>query len=305
MVGKCLISFALLVFLPVGLLSAETMNIRTKDANIVFEESLSGVAREVARVYPSISLDLERIFMWEADFRPEIELVRDKRQFRDLAGSDIIVAYAVPDRNLIVLDTSRIYAKPFTLETTLKHETCHLLLHRHIAQDRLPRWLDEGICQWASGGIAELLSGEEEGIFAKAVISDSLIDIQKLSRFPADEKNLILAYQESKSIVQHIVAKFGSRGLLALLENLRRGETVQEAVREAFSMSLPELEKDWQASVKRKHTWFIYFSDNIYAVIFTLTAIITIYGFIRLVKKRRAYKDEDEGEDERGQGPFE
>ena len=283
-------------------LYAEAITMRTTDANIIFEESLTGVAKEVSKEYPSIKSELTKTFKWDIDFRPDIVLVKDRRQFMDIAGSDIIVAYAVPDRNLIVLDTSRIYAKPFTLETTLKHEACHLLLHRQIEQDRLPRWLDEGICQWASGGIAELLSGEEEGIFDKAVISGSLIDIQTLARFPSDEKNLVLAYQESKSIVQYIVARFGSQGLLALLENMHRGDTVQEAARRTFSISLPELEKAWQSSVKRKHTWFLYFSDNIYTVIFTLTAVITVYGFIRLVKKRRAYKDEDSEEDERGQG---
>ena len=299
MFGLCLISLVLSLLLPVSLLSAETITMRTPDANIIFDGSLSGVAREVEREYPSIRLDLERTFKWESDFKPDIVLVKDRGQFRDIVGSDIIVAYAVPGRNLIVLDTSRIYAKPFTLETTLKHEACHLLLHRQIEQDRLPRWLDEGICQWASGGIAELLSGEDEGVFAKAVISGSLIDIQRLARFPSDEKSLVLAYQESKSIVQYIVARFGSQGLLALLENMHRGDTVQEAVRRTFSISLPELEKAWQSSVKRKHTWFLYFSDNIYTVIFTLTAIITIYGFIRLVKKRREYKDEDSEDHER------
>ena len=304
MFGACLISLALSLFLAVSPLYAETATMGTTDANIIFDGSLSGAARDVAREYPSIRSELESTFKWKTDFRPDIVLVKDRRQFMDIAGSDLIVAYAVPGRNLIVLDTSRIYAKPFTLETTLKHEACHLLLHRQIEQDRLPRWLDEGICQWASGGIAELLSGEEEGIFTKAAVSGSLIDIQRLDRFPSDERNLVLAYQESKSIVQYIVARFGSQGLLALLENMHRGDTVQEAVRRTFSISLPELEKAWQSSVKRRHTWFLYFSDNIYTVIFTLTAIITIYGFIRLVKKRRAYKDEDE-EDERGQGPIE
>ena len=298
----CFISLALSLFPLVSPLYAEAVTMRTTDANIIFEESLTGVAKEVSKEYPSIKSELTKTFKWDIDFRPDIVLVKDRRQFMDIAGSDIIVAYAVPDRNLIVLDTSRIYAKPFTLETTLKHEACHLLLHRQIEQDRLPRWLDEGICQWASGGIAELLSGEEEGIFDKAVISGSLIDIRTLARFPSDERNLVLAYQESKSIVQYIVARFGSQGLLALLENMHRGDTVQEAARRTFSISLPELEKAWQSSVKRKHTWFLYFSDNIYTVIFTLTAVITVYGFIRLVKKRRAYKDEDSEEDERGQG---
>ena len=297
-------SAVMFLFLSVSLLSADTITMRTTDSNIFFDRSLSGVARDVAGIYPSTKADLERTFKWKADFTPDIVLVKDRHQFREIAGSDIIVAYAVPGRNLIVLDASRIYAKPFTVETTLKHEACHLLLHSKIDRDRLPRWLDEGVCQWASGGVAELLWGEQEDIFSRAVISGSVIEIQRLDRFPSDEKNLALAYQESRSIVQYMVARFGSQSLLALLGYMHNGDTVQEAVRKTFSMSLPELDRAWQLWSKRRHSWFLYVSDNIYEIIFALTAVITIYGFVRLVKKRRAYRDEVGGDDEEGQDHF-
>jgi hypothetical protein len=46
---------------------------------------------------------------------------------------------------------------PFTLTVTLKHELCHLFLHYLIGGGELPRWFNEGIAQWTSGGIAELM----------------------------------------------------------------------------------------------------------------------------------------------------
>jgi hypothetical protein len=289
-----LVLLVIIIFVPFGFLYAETVTLRTKAADIIYDDSLSAVALDVTKAYPSVKSGLAQTLQWQVDFRPNIVLAKDDRQFRKITGSNIIVAYAVPGRNLIVLDTSRVYARPFSLEATLKHELCHLLLHRNIEQGELPRWLDEGVCQWASGGIAELLSGEEDGALAKAVVYDSLIDIRELNRFPSDEKNLILAYQESKSIVEYIVRAYGSQGLLTFLKKLKDGESIHEAARESFSVSLSGLEKEWRSSLKRKHTWFLYFSNNIYTVVFSLAALVTIYGFIKLVKRRRTYIDEEE-----------
>jgi hypothetical protein len=284
----------IIMFIPFSHLYAETVTMRTEEADIIYEDSLSSVAGEVTKAYPSVKLELAQTLQWQVDFRPNIVLAKDSGQFRKITGSRIIVAYAVPDRNLIVLDTSRVYAKPFSLEATLKHELCHLLLHRNIEQGELPRWLDEGVCQWTSGGIAELLSGEEDGALAKAVVYDSLIDIRELNGFPTDEESLILAYQESKSIVEYIVRVYGTRGLLTFLKKLQDGESIHEAARKSFSVSLSGLEKEWRSSLKGKHTWFLYFSNNIYTVVFILAALVTIYGFIKLVKRRRTYKDEEE-----------
>jgi hypothetical protein len=294
MVTRRLIFLAMILFIPFNFLYAEDITLRTEAANVIYEDSLSVVAREVSKAYPFVKSELAQTLQWQVDFIPDIVLAKDSEQFRKIAGSNIIVAYAVPGRNLIVLDTSRVYARPFSLEATLKHELCHLLLHRNIEQVEVPRWLDEGVCQWASGGIAELLSGEDDRALAKAVVSDSLIDIRELNRFPSDEKSLILAYQESKSLVEYIVRAYGGQGLLKFLKKLRDGESIHEATRISFSVSLSELEKEWRSSLKRKHTWFLYFSNNIYTVVFVLAALVTIYGFIRLVKKRRAYKDEEE-----------
>jgi hypothetical protein len=57
---------------------------------------------------------------------------------------------------------------------------------------------------------------------------------------------------------------------------------------------MSELEESWRAYLKRRHTWFYYLSSNIYTIIFSIAAIFTIYGFFRLLQKKRAYMDKDE-----------
>ena len=187
MLSKRICHFAasvLFIALSAVFLSAETGSIHTRAVTILFEKPLMPVAREIAETYPAVSSELSRMFRWEIDFSPEIVLAKDRDTFRTMVGSDSILAFAVPERNLIVLDTSRVYTKPFTLRTTLTHELCHLVLHRNIQGDRLPRWLDEGICQWASGGIAELMAEESDKALAQAAASDMLIPMRELERFP-------------------------------------------------------------------------------------------------------------------------
>jgi len=287
------------IALSASFLSAETSSIQTSTANILFEKPLMPVAREIAEIYPAVSSELSQAFRWEIDFRPEIVLANDRDTFRKMVGSDSILAFAVPQRNLIVLDTSRVYTKPFTLRTTLKHELCHLVLHRNIQGDRLPRWLDEGICQWASGGIAELMAEDSDKALAQATASDMLIPIGGLERFPDEDKSLLLAYEESKSFVEYLISKSGEEGFLQAVGYFKEGNSLDEAIQRSFSMSLHDLEQDWQSHLKRKYTWVYYLSSNLYTILFVFAALITVYGFIRLLQKKRAYKDEETEDEDR------
>jgi hypothetical protein len=288
------IAFILLLFLSqVTPAYAEVQTVQSKDLTVLYEGSLINAAREVARVYPSVKNELTDTVGWGIDFSPDIVLVKDRENFRKMTGSDLVVAFAVPSRNLIVLDMSRVYAKPFTLETTLKHELCHLLLHRNIEGKNLPRWLDEGFCQWASGGIAELADYGDNDL-SKAVVSDRLMSMSELESFPSGGRSLKLAYEESKSFVEYIVGEYGRPGILHMLEYLKEGGSANVSMRESFSVSMSELEENWRAHLKRRHTWFYYLSSNIYTIIFSIAAIVTIYGFFRLLKRKREYVDEDE-----------
>ena len=287
-----------LCIMPMQVIHAEIRTIQTKDFTVSYEERLTNVAAELAQVYPVVSQELVETLKWETDFRPKIILTGDRDAFRKIVGMDIITAFALPDRDLIVIDTSRVYTKPFTLKSTLKHELCHLLLHHNIDSGLLPRWIDEGVCQWASGGVAELMADDGGRILTKAAVSDRLISIRELARFPMDEPSLILAYEESKNIVEYIVRDFGKIELMQILENLQKGDTISESVQKSLGLSLSELESKWHSSLKRKYTWFAYLSANLYTIIFALAALITVYGFIRLIQKKRAYKDDEEEEEE-------
>ena len=221
-----------------------------------------------------------------------------------IAESRLAAALAIPRRNLVLLDLSKMSKHAFVLETTMKHELCHLLLHHYINEDALPKWFDEGVCQWVSNGMAEIIMEGKVSILDEAVLAGKIVPLQQLSeRFPGDDRSLILAYEQSESIVTYISQKYGIEKLLLVLNRLRDGKALQEAVKESLGISFPELESNWQRSLKKEHTWLLYVSMHLYEILFFVAALLTVAGFVRLIrrrksKSRRAEEEEEIDEDE-------
>lgn len=291
--GRFFLLFIFLFLISLNPLPAENKVLQTGEVIVISEDHQVGAAEEVAKVYPTVKSELAENLGWEVDFRPTVLLDRGGETIRRNTGSDIFVAYAVPQRNLIVLDTSRVYAEPFSLESTLKHELCHLLIHRNI--ERLPRWLDEGVCQWASGGIAEFMTEDGKRALQNATVSGRLIGIRELVRFPPED--IILAYEESKSIVEYIESEFGKQGILQILNYLKEGYSLDNSLQKGLSVTTSELDEKWKAYLKKKHAWFSYLSRNLYGILFFFAALATVYGFMRMLKKKKEYRDEPEDED--------
>ena len=285
--------FIFLFLILLNPLHAENKVLQTGEVTVIFEERQEVAAEEVAKVYPSVKSELAENLGWSVDFKPTVLLDRGGETIKRNTGSDIFVAYAVPQRNLIVLDTSRVYAKPFSLESTLKHELCHLLIHSNI--ENPPRWLDEGVCQWASGGIAEFMTEDGKRTLQNASVSGRLISIKELVRFPPED--IILAYEESKSIIEYIEKEFGKQGVLRILAYLKEGYSLDDSLQKGLSVTTSELDEKWQAYLKKRRGWFPYLSRNLYGILFFFAALITVYGFMRMLKKKKEQVDEPGDED--------
>ena len=298
--GKIALVFiiSILMTIPQLIEAAERASLREKEVIVLFEEPLRMAAEEVATLYPLIKKELEKRLTWSVSFIPTVLLIRESDTFQRMAGSHLVVAFAVPERNLMVIDYSKMRTDPFSIETTLKHELCHLLLHHHIKEENLPKWLDEGICQWVSDGIAEIIMTRKRSLLDEAILSGRYISVRALrDRFPHDKRRLVLAYEQSKSLVEYIMGSYGRKAMLAVLNDLREGSDLDLAIMQGFSISMDELEARWHDDLKRRITWPTYLISHLYEILFFLAALATTYGFIRRWLKKRAYTDEEEEED--------
>jgi hypothetical protein len=278
---------------------------------IHYDRGLEKGAEEVLRIYPQIKNDLEKTLKRQLASAPAILLLKEET-FSRAADNPHIVAFAVPDRNLIVIDHSKMSIDPFTVELTLKHELCHILLHESARGGRIPKWLDEGIAQWVSAGIAEILINPKRSLLNEAVISGKSLNLRVLAdAFPRDKESLHLAYEASKSFVAYLIERFGidaitgtgisgtgntGTGNTGILDHIEKGEDWEIAISKAVSHSFHELEKEWHEDLKRKLTWYTYVINNLYEILFFLAAIIAIIGFVRAFMRKRAYMRQDDAE---------
>jgi hypothetical protein len=293
---------AVLLALPGSVQAATPSRLQTDEITTVYEPALQRVAQNVHDLYPKLRRELEGLFGWHFDTKPQVVLVAQHRRFRELTGNPHVVAYAIPSKNLIVIDYTRMNRHPFTLEITLKHELCHLLLHRYVNNRNLPKWLDEGVCQWVSDGIGEIYIDENWSGLDAAVMTGHVIPFSRLTdQFPRDRASLMLAYEQSKSVINYIDRQYGYPAILAILDFLKNGESVEYAVMGSLGVSLEQLEAEWLEQLDTTPRWLIFLASHVYAILFFLAALLTMFGFIRLlVKRKRIYREweEDDNGDE-------
>ncbi|MGE5842983.1 MAG: peptidase MA family metallohydrolase [Deltaproteobacteria bacterium] len=295
------ILFAFCLFLcalPVFIYGQEKSLLRGDQVMVLYEEPWKEAAQEALDAYSIAKRDVEQKLGWAVTFTPKVVLVRDSKVFQEMVGSALFAAYAVPESKLIVIDQSRMSVSPFTIEVTLKHELCHLLLHDHLKGKDIPKWLEEGICAWVSLGFVEIVMEQKRSILNEALLAGRLIPLRSLSRgFPRDRESVSLAYEESKSIVSYMVETYGLEGLLETLRWVRQGHPLEEAVQGALGIPLDELEQSWTKSLKKGLTWFTYLINNLYEILFFVAAVLAMCGAWRAFRKKRAYMKSEEEED--------
>jgi len=260
---------------------------------IHYEPSLKKAAEEVMEIYPTVEQELWSLFDWKPQPRAIILITEGEEPFFGVDWEKApIAAFAVPERQLVVLDWGRVGRDPLRLHDVLKHEVCHILLHQQI-KEALPRWLDEGVCQWASDGISELLADPRPPRLPDAASEGELTPLQQLDdAFPIGENDLFLAYEESKGFVLYLVNRFGKSALLGVLKLAAEGYTIQDGILRMTDETLNVLEKDWQASLKSEVSWLVKISYYLYEILFVVMAGLAVWGFLRQVLKKRAYQDD-------------
>jgi len=275
------------------LLAIQLKSVTRSELTVRFEPALKGIAEDVLDIYPRIKSNLEKTFGWEMPLRPAVFLIQNKEYFQRFTGNKLIVAFAAPAENLIVIDCSRLHIRPHRLDQILKHEMIHLLLHHHIRSVHLPRWLDEGVAQWFSEGVGELLEAPQRSFFEEALLSGNYIPLRDLKHsFPMDKKSLMLAYEESRSFVAFISDRYGDDSIFEILKHLQKGNEIHTAFPKRLNALPEEIEDQWIRQQRRQTTWLIFLAGHMYEFLFLAGALLTVIGFIRFLIKKRNYKDE-------------
>ena len=284
----------LILYFPIPAHAAGFDIIKTDEATIKYDKGLAGVSNEIARLIPILKAELQKRTGLHFNFYFKIMIYGHREAFRSLVDNEMIAAFAIPGQDLIVLDQTQFRYDSLTIRLIVMHEMCHLLLHKNIAGNNLQRWFDEGVSQWVSEGINEIVLPRSTDALKRAYISNTLLPFSMISEsLPSDPVKLILTYEQSRSMVDYIGQRYGADSIRGIILRLSSGVGFDDSVRDELGAEFTEIEKNWKKDKGTQYTWLAYTSNQFYLILFFIAAFLTIYGFIRLRKRMRDYKDED------------
>jgi hypothetical protein len=173
----------------------------------------------------------------------------DLRSAVELAGRAWLGGQARPELGVVLVAIPPGDSARLQMRRDIPHELTHLMTFVATTPnyDAAPRWLDEGL--------ATLNEGDPNSTQALAVqdaaAKNKLTPIENLcGTFPTDASAALLAYGESRSVVQQIINEYGSAGVQALLAAYRDGATCAGGVERALNTSLTGLEVKWRAPLQ-------------------------------------------------------
>lgn len=204
------------------------------------------------------------------------------------------VGVAYPHLNRIVMrsaSTSPEEGKINPIEI-FKHEVAHIVLEQALAaRGGAPRWLSEGFSmyharQWTVYG---------QRTIAETTLRENFIPLSMLiSAFPSEENAARIAYAQSFSVVSFLLHDYGQPIFHKFIENLKEGMDTNTALIYSAGVNIKRLELEWQASLKKRYSWFVYLT-NIGLFWFALSVGFLI---IYLIKRQKSKRIQEQWEQE-------
>ncbi len=131
---------------------------------------------------------------------------------------------------------------------TEAHELTHVLVG-HLTFSCLgflPNWLSEGLAMYGEGGLESI----DQARLDDAIEYDTLMSVRSLSGgFSEEYDRASLAYAESYSIVNFLIATYGQEKMSQLLAALRTGVTGDAALQTVYGFDVDGLEDAWRESI--------------------------------------------------------
>lgn len=251
---------------------------------------------ETERLLPGVLSEIQNSLGWSFGKGGKI-ILSDSEHFEHIVRFSQISAVAIPEKRLIVIDLSKTASDPFRFRSTLKHELIHLLLHEHIKTTPIPRWFNEGVAQFFSDGISEILISPKGDILRKAYLSNRLITIPSLNPAFNNPDTILLAYEESKSFVEFLEDRFGNGTIRKILKGMKVGKGIYLSIRDATGTDFARIETEWIKSLNKRDSILSYLSNYFVTFLFVFGGLLATYGFIRMLIRKRRYRDEEDEEE--------
>ena len=192
-------------------------------------------------------------------FRPEgpilIEMFPKHDDFavRTIGLPGFIGALGACFGRVVTLDSPT--ARPpgqFSWTATLWHEMAHVITLQ-MSNNRLPRWLSEGLSVFEERRVRPDWGREMEVPFAQALEEGKLLKLRDLNEGFSDPQLISLTYYQASLVADHLVATYGEPALWRLLRAYGEGLETDDAFVSAFDATIDEVQESFDARLERDY----------------------------------------------------
>lgn len=229
--------------------------IRDGDFVFRFHPDEAGVMREYA---PTLARQALQSLSERWAFTPKgpvlVEMfpLHDDFAVRNVGLPGMIGALGACFGRVVTLDSPR--ARPpgeFNWGATLWHELAHVITLQ-LSNQRIPRWLTEGISVYEEKRARPEWGREMEVAFARALDRGEILKLETLNSGFQDPDTIALAYYEASLLVEHIVNTYGEPSLRALVQSFAGGIDTKAAVRQVLHVELDALQQSFDAFLDQR-----------------------------------------------------
>lgn len=183
---------------------------------------------------------------WLGTNRCQIYLYPDKATYvRDTGAPAWSGGFAIYPKRLV---GSFVGAETF-LNGTLPHELAHIIFREYVGfqNPRVPRWLDEGVADFAAIGRLE----RALQLMPRLLMQGTTIPLTQLTEMRvehAQTETVQMFYLQAATLVHFFLETHGTQRFITLCDALRDGSDFERALAIATAgqvRSLRELEADW------------------------------------------------------------
>jgi cellulose synthase operon protein C len=182
----------------------------------------------------------------------EIFPVHDDFAVRNLGLPGMIGALGACFGRVVTLDSPK--ARPpgeFSWQATLWHELAHVITLQ-MSNQRVPRWLTEGISVWEEAQARPEWGRDMEVPFAAALEQGKALKLTDLNAGFTSPDTIALAYFQASLLVDHIVKTYGNEKLHALLRSYGEGLEGDAALTKTLGASMEQLQAAFDKSVDQR-----------------------------------------------------
>jgi tetratricopeptide (TPR) repeat protein len=173
---------------------------------------------------------------------------------RNLGLPGMIGALGACFGKVVTIDSPQARQPPgeYNWQPTLWHELAHVLTLQ-LSNNRVPRWVTEGMSVWEERRARPEWGHEMEVPFAQALERGKTLTIATLNEGFSDPELIALSYHHASLVVEHLAATYGTTSLKTLLRAYGRGLETEAAFKEAFGATIDEVQKSFDAKLEREY----------------------------------------------------